>query len=113
MNKFYHNKLIRDKIPEIIEANDGKYELREMKEDEFKKELRKKLIEEVNELMEADREESTRKELADVLELIKSIAESEGISFNSVEEEQEKRKEKRGGFKKRLFLIWSDASAGK
>jgi len=63
--------------------------------------------------MEADGKESIRKELADVLELIKSIAESESISLNSVEEEQERRKEKRGGFKKRLFLIWSDAPAGK
>ena len=113
MNKYYHNKLIRDKIPEIIEANDGKYELREMENDEFKRELRKKLVEEAKEVIEAQGKEGTTKELADVLELIKSIAESEDITFNLVEEEQEKRREKRGGFKKKLSLIWSDAPAGK
>jgi len=113
MDKFYHNKLIRDKIPEIIKANNGKYELKEMEESEFKRELRKKLIEEAKEVIEAEGKEATTKELADVLELIKSIAESENVTFNLVEEEQEKRREKRGGFKKKLFLIWSDAPAGK
>lgn len=113
MEKYYHNKLIRDKIPEIIEANRGKYELRVMEVEEFKKELKKKLIEESREAQNAGGKESITKELADVLEIIKSIAESENIEFTSVEQEQTKKKEKRGGFKKKLFLIWSDAPSGK
>jgi len=112
MEKFYHRKLIRDKIPEIIEANNGKYELRVMEEDEFRKELKKKLIEEVKEVIEAEKSE-LGKELADILELIKSIGESENISFELIEEKQEQRREKRGSFKKKLFLIWSDRTAGK
>lgn len=112
MKKFYHRKLIRDKIPEIIEADNGKYELRVMEEDEFRKELKKKLIEEVKEVIEAEKSE-LGKELADVLELIKSIAESENISFELIEEKQKQRREERGGFKKKLFLIWSDKPAGK
>ena len=112
MEKFYHKKLIRDKIPEIIKANNGKYELRVMEEYEFKKELKKKLIEEVKEVIEAEKSELA-KELADVLELIKSIAESENISFEFVEEKQEQRRKERGGFKKKLFLVWSDRPAGK
>lgn len=112
MEKFYHRKLIRDKIPEVIEANNGKYELRAMEEDEFRKELKKKLIEEVKEMIEAEKSE-LRKELADVLELIKSIGESENISFELIEEKQKQRREERGGFKKKLFLIWSDRPAGK
>ena len=112
MKKFYHKKLIRDKIPEIIEANNGKYELRVIEEDEFKKELKKKLIEEVKEVIRAEKSE-LRKELADVLELIKSIGESEDINFELIEEKQKQRREERGGFKKKLFLIWSDQSAGK
>ncbi len=112
MEKFYHKKLIRDKIPEIIKANNGKYELRVMEKDEFRKELKKKLVEESKELIEAEKSE-LGKELADVLEIIKSIAESENISFELIEEKQEQRRQERGGFKKRLFLIWSDKPAGK
>lgn len=112
MEKFYHRKLIRDKIPEVIEANNGKYELRVMEEDEFRKELKKKLIEEVKEVIEAEKSE-LGKELADILELIKSIGESENISFKLIEEKQKQRREERGSFKKKLFLIWSDRAAGK
>jgi len=112
MKKFYHKKLIRDKILEIIKTNNDKYELRVMEGDEFKKELKKKLIEEAKEVKEAKGSELI-KELADVLELIKSIAENENISFELIEEKQKQRKKERGGFKKRLFLIWSDKSAGK
>ncbi len=112
MEKFYHRKLIRDKIPEIIEANNGKYELRILEQDEFKKELKKKIIEEAKEVVEAE-ESQLGKELADVLELIKSIAESENISFEFIEEKQKQRRKERGGFKKKLFLIWSDKPAGK
>jgi len=101
MEKFYHRKLIRDKIPEIIEANNGKYELRVMEEDEFKKGLKKKLIEEVKEVIEAEKSE------------LGSIAESENINFELIEEKQEQRRKERGGFKKKLFLIWSDKTAGK
>ena len=111
MEKFYHKKLIRDKIPEIIEADDGKYEVRVMEEDEFKKELRQKLIEEGEEVIKAEKSK-LGKELADVLELIKSIAESEDISFELVEEKQKQRREERGGFKKKLFLVWSNKSSG-
>ncbi|MEA3293097.1 MAG: nucleoside triphosphate pyrophosphohydrolase [Patescibacteria group bacterium] len=112
MKKFYHKKLIRDKIPEIIESNNGKYELRIMKENEFKKELRQKLIEESKEVIKANKKE-LEKELADVLEIIKSIAESEDICFKIIEKEQKARRKERGNFKKRLFLIWSDKEAGK
>lgn len=111
MRKFYHNKLIRDRIPLIIEANKGKYEVRIMGKDEFKRELRKKLFEEAKEVIGAEKDELL-KELADVLELIKSIAESESIRFDLIEKKQRERRRDRGGFKKRLFLIWSDRPAG-
>ncbi|MCD6500618.1 nucleoside triphosphate pyrophosphohydrolase [bacterium] len=112
MKRFYHKKLIRDKIPKIIEVNKGKYKVRIMKKGEFKRELKKKLIEEAKEVIKAKKDELL-KELADVLELIKSIAESENIDFKLIEKKQKQRRKERGGFKKRLFLIWSDKPAGK
>lgn len=112
MRRFYHKKLIRDKIPQIIEANKGKYEIRVMNDNEFKRELKKKLVEEAKELKGTKKSELL-KELADVLELINSIAESENISFEIIEKKQKQRRKERGGFKKRLFLVWSDKPAGK
>ena len=112
MKKFYHRKLIRDKIPQIIESSGGKYVVRVMDEDEFRAELRKKLIEEAKEVQKSEKAELV-KELADVLELLKSIAKSEGVNFKLVEEKRKQRKRERGGFRKRLFLVWSDKPAGK
>ena len=112
MKKFYHRKLIRDKIPQIIEANNGKYEIRIIKEDEFKKTLREKLVEEAKEVKEVKKKSDLLKELADVLEVIKSIAEDENINFELVETKQKERRNERGGFEKKLFLIWSDRPSG-
>ena len=43
MKRCYHRKLIRDKIPQIIETNGGQYETRVMKKEEFEKELKKNM----------------------------------------------------------------------
>ncbi|HUS59840.1 MAG TPA: nucleoside triphosphate pyrophosphohydrolase [Nevskiaceae bacterium] len=110
--RYYHRKLIRDRIPEFIEANKGEYETRILGEIEFEKELKKKLVEESKELVDAPKK-SLLNELADVLELVKSIASHYKLSFRQVEEYQKQKRKKRGGFKKRLFLIWSTGKSGK
>ena len=110
--KYYHKKLIRDKIPEKIEASGDEYKIRVMGKKEFEKELKKKLVEESKELSRTPQEELLN-ELADVLELTKSIAAHFKIPFSRVEEAQEEKRKKRGGFKKKLFLIWSTRPAGK
>ena len=110
--KFYHKKLIRDRIPEKIKATGDDYKTRVLSKTEFEKELKKKLVEESKELMGAPREDFIN-ELADVLELIKSIASHYRIQFSKIEKFQEEKRNKRGGFKKKLFLIWSTGKAGK
>lgn len=112
MKKIFHQKLIRDKIPEVIKAAGGEYEVRAMEKKEFEKELKKKLIEEAKELAEVSKE-GALDELADVLEVLKSIAEFYQINFQLVEEKQVKKRKIRGAFKKRLFLVWSSHGAGK
>ena len=71
--KYYHQKLIRDRIPEVIKATGDEGKTRILGEREYEKELKKKLIEESKEVLKASKEEVLN-ELADVLELIKSIA---------------------------------------
>jgi predicted house-cleaning noncanonical NTP pyrophosphatase (MazG superfamily) len=74
--------------------------------------LKKKLVEEAIEVQECDREDML-KELSDVLELIKSIAKHYEIPFNKVKRYQKIKREIRGSFKRRIFLIWSSREQGK
>lgn len=106
MKKVFHRKLIRDKIPQIIEANGESYEVRTMGKGEFEKELKRKLVEEASELRKAKKEDLVN-EMADVLELLKAIAGFYRIDFKLIEEKQIKKRKERGSFRKRLFLLWS------
>lgn len=109
--KYYHKKLVRDKIPEIIESKDELYEAKKLKNKEYRKQLRKKLVEEAMELVSAPKKELL-KELSDVLQLVKSITEFEKVSLKKVESLRKKREKERGAFKKRIFLIWSSKPKG-
>lgn len=112
LTKYYHNKLVRDKIPQVIESAGGKGSFKILTEKRYEEELKKKLLEESKELAKAPKEEMLN-ELADVLELVKSIGSEYKIRFSKIEKFQEEKREKRGGFKKRLFLVWSTGKAGK
>lgn len=81
--------MIRDKIPQVIKARGGQYELRVTGKREFEKELKKKLVEEAAELLVVEKKDLLN-ELADVLELLKSMAEFYKIDFKLVEEKQGK-----------------------
>lgn len=102
MEKVY-NKLVRDNIPSIIEKNNGKPNIRILDNQEFKLELEKKLKEEFNEVIEStglDRVE----ELADMLEVISSLARLENATLEDVMRVKEEKKTKRGGFDKMIYL---------
>lgn len=112
IQKFFHNKLIRDNIPEVIKNNGGQYETRILGDDELGKELRKKLLEETNEILESS-DEHLLEELADALEVIESLAETYGQKLTDIQKIQREKRSKRGRFKKKLFLIWSTQPSGK
>jgi predicted house-cleaning noncanonical NTP pyrophosphatase (MazG superfamily) len=100
-----YSKLVRDNIPDIIENNGEKPITRTLGENEYKKELLKKLVEESNEALDAisDRSELI-KELGDVQEVISAVINAFDLLSDDVNKLQIKRKEKRGGFEKRTFL---------
>lgn len=103
MEKKY-NKLVRDKIPEIIE-NDGETPVvRVLNDNEYKKELEKKLKEEYEEVLLAKDKKERLEELADMLEVIRMLALLEDEDIQSVINIMDRKREKRGGFTKKLFL---------
>ncbi|WP_211655319.1 nucleoside triphosphate pyrophosphohydrolase [Planococcus alpniumensis] len=100
-----YNKLVRDKIPQVIKKRCLQFETRILLEEEYKTEVTKKLSEELREFEETDNKKDAIEELADILELIHAAAELNGSSFEEVEEVRVKKAAKRGGFKERIFLI--------
>ncbi|MBY0597777.1 nucleoside triphosphate pyrophosphohydrolase [Bacillus bingmayongensis] len=100
-----HNKLIRDRIPEIIEHNGKTPITRILDGKEYIEEIGKKIGEELTEYLEAQSKDHKVEELADLLELINALARYEGITLEDVEKIRKQKAEKRGGFQKRIFLV--------
>jgi len=96
-----YNKVVRDKIPEIIAESGKKYNLKQLDDESFLAELEKKLIEEVNEYSESKDVE----ELADLLEVIYRISELRGVNSEEFDKIRKDKAEKRGKFASNLFLI--------
>ncbi|MEK7138917.1 MAG: nucleoside triphosphate pyrophosphohydrolase [Patescibacteria group bacterium] len=93
-----YNKLVRDKIPEILRAKHISFEERIADTDEYKSELIEKLREEAEEFTVAGDPE----ELADVLEVAEALKNLP--EYQNVENIRLKKKEERGGFTNRIIL---------
>lgn len=98
-----YKKLVRDNIPNIIESNGEVAITRVLSDEEYKKELEKKLYEEYNEVLNSS-DDDRIEELADMLEVIIALAEVDGKTFDDIEKIRVLKKEKRGGFSKRIYL---------
>jgi predicted house-cleaning noncanonical NTP pyrophosphatase (MazG superfamily) len=96
-----NNKLVRDNIPDII-IKAGKSPIYHViKEDkEYLNQLLIKLIEEANEV----KDNPSKEELADVMEVVLAIAEYLKLDIKAVEEYRKLKSNKNGAFKKRYFL---------
>lgn len=104
MKKIY-NKLVRDKIPEIIKKDKAKSKIRILEPDEYIIELFKKLKEEVEECGKAKENiKELMKEIADIYEVLGAIIKSYKLDKMEIKKLKQERREKRGGFTKRIFL---------
>ncbi len=100
MSAISYNKLVRDKIPQIIEE-DGKTAMVEtLGSKDYKKLLDSKLEEELQEYLSSDSTE----ELADLVEVIYAILKYKGIDIETFESIRIKKADERGAFEKRLLL---------
>lgn len=92
-------KLVRDKIPQIIMADDKEPIIRTLSQEEYLKELDIKLNEEVAEY-QADK---SIEEMADVLEVLNAICVARGFSLEELEQVRREKCEARGAFKDRIY----------
>lgn len=96
-----YNKLVRDKIPAIIKAENLTTKTRILDNDkEYISELKKKLLEEVNEYIEND----DVMELVDLGEVMHALLELKKVSIDEYQRLRKQKLEERGSFKNRVFL---------
>lgn len=100
-----YNKLVRDKIPQIIAADGKSYTMSILSDDEYIRELKTKLNEELTEYLAAGTDRDALEELADLMELVHALSVVHGSSPEALEEIRQTKADKRGGFQDRLFLI--------
>jgi predicted house-cleaning noncanonical NTP pyrophosphatase (MazG superfamily) len=107
MKKVY-KKLVRDKIPEIIQAKGEKCEVRFLNDYEYKIEVLKKLSEEVAEVLQAENNEELIKEIGDVQEVLRGLAAAYNLDIAEIDRVREQRRKERGGFDKKTFLEYTE-----
>jgi predicted house-cleaning noncanonical NTP pyrophosphatase (MazG superfamily) len=95
-----YNKLVRDKIPNIIKE-DGKNPIIHIaNEEEYWEKIKEKLNEEVDEFLK----ESNEEEISDILEVIDAICKFKEFDENEINKIKKQKAEKRGRFDNKIIL---------
>ena len=104
MNKtFISKKLVRDKAPQWITKNNGSSKWHRLDEINFAAAVRRKLVEELDELLVAASPDEICSELGDVYELLEEYAKLHDLTQERVKAEQVTKREERGGFSLRIY----------
>ena len=99
MKKIY-NKLVRDKIPEIIEASGKECVTEQLSEDAYLRALEEKLHEELAEYQQS----KSLEELADLLEVMEAVVKARGSTWEELTQIRKEKCAARGAFDDRIFL---------
>ena len=119
IKRFKVSKLMRDKTPQWMESKGIKYSISKVVPESVLKHLYLKLDEEVKELLFFSKDQHLSKseanhnimdEMADVLEVLQSIAQEKNIKWEDVQSWKEKKLGEQGGFKKGIHVNWIEAS---
>lgn len=94
-------KLVRDLIPNIINKSGRKALFYQAGDSEFRKLLKEKLREEVNEFLESE----SMEEIADILEVIDAICSEYKVDLRQVNQIKEDKSKEKGSFKNKIVLI--------
>lgn len=103
MRKFQFSKLVRDKIVQSIIDAGNTPNWRTLSNDEYIDELKKKILEEAQEVPSAESDELV-KELADIQEIIDSLLQALNVSREEFQEVQKKKNDKAGSFKNKQYI---------
>ena len=101
--KFKTNILVRDKMVEKMQAEGILVDYKKLNEKDYKNALREKIVEEAKEAADEKNREKLIYELADLLEVAQTLADTLGITASEIAEARKKKREKSGGFTERHF----------
>lgn len=101
MRTITYNKLVRDKIPEIIEQDGKTCTIEILNDEDYLKMLDVKLDEELAEY----HKDQNIEELADLLEVLYSAAQARGYSIDQLEAVRSGKRKERGGFDRKILLV--------
>ena len=111
-HRFKVDKLIRDKLPQIMRASGIQVFERAMEKDEYLKRLKDKLLEEAKEVIASGSEKEMREELADLLEVMLSLAKAYGMELADIQQAAAQKREDKGGFDNRIYNAFVEIEAG-
>ena len=100
MKTIKYHKLVRDRIPELIEKEGKQSVCSVLSDEEYLEFLDRKLSEELEEYLE----DKSMEELADLLEVMMAVAKARGSSIEEIERIRQQKADKRGGFEKKILL---------
>ncbi len=100
-----YNKLVRDKIPHLIEGGGERVRTVKLEGDALRTALLQKLVEEAFEALDASSGSELISELADAHEVIKALCQELKVSADEIEAERKEKENRRGGFEKGLMLV--------
>lgn len=100
MRRVIYNKLVRDNIPKIIKDQGKKAKTRILSDEDYKKQLQRKLVEETNEFIA----NGDVTELADIVEVVRAILVFEGVGFDEFEAIRQNKASRNGRFNNKILL---------
>ena len=101
MGTIKYNKLVRDRIPDIIEESGKACVTEILSDEEYLRMVDAKLDEELAEY----HKDQNIEELADLMEVIYAAAVARGYTIEQLEKARAKKAEKRGAFQKKILLV--------
>lgn len=95
-----YQKLVRDRIPEIIEADGKTCVIETLSDSRYLEMLDAKLAEELAEYQGS----KSLEELADLLEVMRAVVQARGWTWEQLEQVRQEKSAQRGGFEKKILL---------
>jgi predicted house-cleaning noncanonical NTP pyrophosphatase (MazG superfamily) len=108
--RFKVEKLIRDRIPEILGPKNIFVKERIMPNDEYIYQLKLKLLEEAQEVLDSTNLDELIEEMADVFEVLHAIINANSIDSGQIEKKREEKGRKSGVFNRKIYCEYIEIS---
>jgi predicted house-cleaning noncanonical NTP pyrophosphatase (MazG superfamily) len=105
------DSLVREKMPSRIKKLGGRVQTRRLDSEAYPQYLKLKLKEEVLEVCNAENPKDIKEEIADVLEVVYTLAKSYGLQMEHIEQTRLQKRKERGGFNKGVFAEYVEVEA--